>query len=112
MICSRSYLESVAHPMIDRASFPVRFPIDNKYLSFDRRGFANVRVGSIYSTWSQPRIVNAPVLTVNESGAWELGTAVRCTLGTASFVLLLSQCPQTCDSLTRLCRTKPLFRSS
>jgi len=34
--------------MIDRASFPVRFPIDNKYLSFDRRGLAKVRLGSIY----------------------------------------------------------------
>jgi hypothetical protein len=34
--------------MINRASFSVRFPIDDKYLSFDRRGFAEVYVGSLY----------------------------------------------------------------
>jgi hypothetical protein len=34
--------------MIDRAAVPVRFPIDNKYVSFDSRGFAKVRRGSIY----------------------------------------------------------------
>ena len=66
MIFSRSDLESVAHPMIDRASFPVRFPIDNKYLSFDRRGFAQVRVGSMYfnsvTTLLGHCIVNDPVL--------------------------------------------------
>lgn len=68
MICSRSYLESVAHPMIDRAAFPVRFPIDNKYLSFDSRGFAKVRRGSIYfhaGTPSLPNcILNVPVLAL------------------------------------------------
>ena len=68
VICGRSYLESLAHPMIDRAVFPVRFPIDNKYLSFDSRGFAKVRVGSIYFHAGTPAlpdcIVNVPVLAL------------------------------------------------
>jgi hypothetical protein len=34
--------------MIDRASLPVWFAIDNEYLSFDRRGFAKVHRGSSY----------------------------------------------------------------
>jgi hypothetical protein len=68
MICGRSYLEFVAHPMIDRAGFPVRLPIDNKYLSFDRRGFAKVRRGAIYfhsvTTPLSHRILNVPVLAL------------------------------------------------
>ena len=68
MIGSRSYLESIAHPMIDRASFPVWFPTHNKYLGFDRRGFAEVRRGSIYFHAGTPslanRIVNVPVLAL------------------------------------------------
>jgi hypothetical protein len=54
--------------MIDRAAFPVRFPIDDKYLSFDSRGFAKVRRGSIYfHAGTLPLnncIVNIPVLTL------------------------------------------------
>ncbi len=54
--------------MINRASFPVRFPIDNKYLSFDRRGFSEVRVGSMYfhsvTTSLDHRIVNDPILAL------------------------------------------------
>ena len=46
----------------------MRFPIDNKYLSFDRRGFAKVRIGSIYfhsvTTPLSHCIVNAPVLAL------------------------------------------------
>jgi hypothetical protein len=68
MICSRPYLESVAHPMIDRAAFPVRFPIDNKYLSFDSRGVAKVCRGSIYFHAGTPSltdcILNVPVLAL------------------------------------------------
>jgi hypothetical protein len=61
MICSRSYLESVAHPMIDRTAFSVWFPIDNKYLSFDSRGFAEVRRGSIYFHADAPSLTNCIV---------------------------------------------------
>lgn len=54
--------------MINRASFPMRFPIDNKYLSFDRRGFAQVRVGSVYfhsvTTLLDHCIVNDSVLAL------------------------------------------------
>jgi len=48
-------------PMIDRAAFPVRFPIDNKYLSFDSRGFAKVRRGSIYLHAGTPSLTNSIV---------------------------------------------------
>jgi hypothetical protein len=51
--------------MIDRASFSVRFPIDNKYMSFDRRGFAKLPIyfHSITTLLSH-RIANAPVLAL------------------------------------------------
>jgi Protein of unknown function (DUF4238) len=47
VICSWSNLEFVARPTTDRAKFSVRFPIDNKFLSFDLGGFAKVRRRSI-----------------------------------------------------------------
>jgi hypothetical protein len=54
--------------MINRASFPMRFPIDNKYPAFDRRGFAEVDVGSLYfhslATLLDRCIVNDSVLAL------------------------------------------------
>jgi hypothetical protein len=54
--------------MINRGSFPMWFPIDNKYLSFDHRPFAKVRVGPVYlhsvTTPLPDCIANDPVLAL------------------------------------------------
>jgi hypothetical protein len=54
--------------MINRASFPVRFPVDRKHLSFGRRGFAEVRVDSTYfhslATLLDHSIVNLAILAL------------------------------------------------
>jgi hypothetical protein len=81
MICSWSNLEFVAHPTTDRAKFPVRFPIDNKFLSFDLGGFAKVRRHSInfhsLTTLLAHSIANDPVLGLKQVVAREIRTCAR-----------------------------------
>jgi hypothetical protein len=74
-------LEFVAHPTTDRAKFPVRLPIDNKFLSFDLGGFAKVRRRSInfysFTTLLAHNIANDPVLALKQIVASEIRTCAR-----------------------------------
>ena len=81
MVRGRSNLEFVARPMTHRAKFTVRFPIDNKYLSFEPRVFAEVGRNSVnfhsLAAFLTNRITNGPVLALKQVLACEIRTCAR-----------------------------------
>jgi hypothetical protein len=67
--------------MTDRAKFPVRFPIDNKFLSFHLGGFAKVRRRFInfhsLTTLLADGIANDPIFALKQVVAREIRACAR-----------------------------------